>query len=191
MRISLEVAPGLVKLVSLPTLARPLPLVRAFCGIPAGNDERSRIRQEPPRLGRGRQASLVRHVTGAARDTTHGRCTMAGRPAPPAKSRRRATTRLPWRALGLGSSAVGGIAAGYSHPLVGLVIVSCVTAAAIITIATALFGSATTSDRAFRLLRWLVNRPEPKAPPIEIRRAARRSRGRRRVRGTGGPGGSR
>lgn len=99
---------------------------------------------------------------------------MSGRPAPSAKSARYITIRLPWRALGLGSSAIGGIAAAYYlHPLVGLAIVICETAVATITIATALFGSATTSDRAFRLLRWLANRPEPGAPPTETTPAPR------------------
>jgi hypothetical protein len=106
---------------------------------------------------------------------------MAGRPAPSDKSARCDITRLPWRALGLGSSAFGGIAAVYySHPLVGLAIVICEIAVAMITTATALFGSATTSDRAFRLLRWFTNRPEPSAPPTEITRAAQRSSRRRR-----------
>lgn len=31
-------------------------------------------------------------------------------------------------------------------------------------IATALFGSSVLSERAFRLLRWIANRPEPAAP---------------------------
>jgi hypothetical protein len=76
----------------------------------------------------------------------------------------------------LGSSTIGGIAAVYySHPLIGLAIIICATAVAMITIATALFGSATTSDRAFRLLRWFTNRPEPDAPLTEITPAARRS----------------
>jgi hypothetical protein len=101
---------------------------------------------------------------------------MAGRPAPSAKSTRYITIRLPWRALGLSSSAIGGIAAAYYlHPIVGLAIVICETGVAMVTIATALFGSATTSDRAFRLLRWLTNRPEPGAPPAEIPPAPRQT----------------
>jgi hypothetical protein len=101
---------------------------------------------------------------------------MAGRSAPSAKSARCITIQLPWRALGLGSSAVGGIAAAYYlHPLVGLAIVICETVVATITIVTALFGSATTSDRAFRLLRWLANRSEPGAPPIEDTRTTPQS----------------
>jgi hypothetical protein len=94
---------------------------------------------------------------------------MAGRTAPSAKSAGCSATRPPWRALGLGSSAIGGIAAAcYSHPLVSQAVVISGTTAAGITIVTALFGSVTTSARAFRLLRWLTNRPEPTAPPTEI-----------------------
>ena len=96
---------------------------------------------------------------------------MAGRSAPSGKSTRRRTTRLPWRALGLGSSTIGGVASVYYwHPLVGLVIVSCETAIATITFAAALFGSEITSERAFRLLRWVANRPEPEAPPAQVLR---------------------
>ena len=98
---------------------------------------------------------------------------MAGRAAPAGRAARRGTSRPPWRVLGLCSPAVGGIAAVYDpRPLAGLVIVIggvtvavIVIAIAVIVIAAALFGSATTSDRAFRFLRWSANRPEPKAPP--------------------------
>lgn len=95
---------------------------------------------------------------------------MVGGPAPSSKSERSSTIRLPsWRALGLGSSAIGGIATVYcAYPIAGLAIVSCQAAVALIIIAAALFGSATTSGRAFRLLRWLANSPEPDAPPTEI-----------------------
>lgn len=118
--------------------------------------------------------SQPRH-RGPDQDTTCEWCTMAAGAAPAGKPARCSTSRLPWRALGLGSSAIGGItAAYYSHPVVGLAIVICVASVAVI-IATALFGPATTSDRAFRLLRWFANRPEPEAPPTAITRAARGS----------------
>lgn len=100
---------------------------------------------------------------------------MAGPPAPLPKSARCGTNRIPWRALGLGSSGIGGIAAAYyTHPLVGLVIAICETTVATTIIATALFGSATTSDRAFRFLRWLADRPEPDGPAARIHRTTRR-----------------
>ena len=117
---------------------------------------------------------------GPDHDTTCEWCTLAAGAAPAGKPARCSTSRLPWRALGLGSSAIGGIAtAYYSHPVVGLAIVICVASIAVI-IATALFGSATTSDRAFRLLRWFANRAEPEAPSIAITRAARGSNRRQR-----------
>ncbi len=110
------------------------------------------------------------------RDTTCEWCTMAGRAAHADKGARYSTNRLPWRALGLGSSALGGIAAVYySYPLLSLVIVICVASVGVLTALTALFGSATTSDRAFRLLRWFTNRPEPKAPPPRSPRLPRGS----------------
>jgi hypothetical protein len=116
-------------------------------------------------------------------------CGMAGRAAPAGKPARRGAGRLPWRALGVCSPAVGGIAAAYDpHPLAGLVIVIggvavavTVIATAVTVMATALFGSATTSDRAFRLLRWSANRPEPEMPPAAVTEAGRGS-GRRHQR---------
>jgi hypothetical protein len=50
------------------------------------------------------------------------------------------------------------------HPLLGEVIVITELMVALTLIAVALFGSKTLSERAFRLLRWFVNRPEPPAP---------------------------
>jgi hypothetical protein len=142
----------------------------------ASTSVRHGFRQGSPRLGRRCQHSLPTTSPRGSRDTTYGRCTMAGRSAPSGKSPLCGTARLPWRALGLGSSALGGIAAAYySHPLVGQAIVVCETASVMITIGTALFGSATTSERAFRLLRWLANRPEPDAPPAVITQGRRRS----------------
>jgi hypothetical protein len=139
------------------------------------------FRQGSPRLGRRCQHNVAATSRRATHDTTYRRCATAGRPAPSAKSTgSSSTTQLPWRAFGLGSSVIGGIAAAYySHPLVGQAIIISGVAAAMITVATALFGSVTTSERAFRLLRWLANRPEPDAPPTEIPRATRRSSRRR------------
>jgi hypothetical protein len=57
--------------------------------------------------------------------------------------------RVPWRTAGIGVTSLGtSIGIG-----VALTIIS-----------TALFGSQPISDRAFRLLRWIANRPEPPAP---------------------------
>ena len=50
------------------------------------------------------------------------------------------------------------------HPLLGGVIAITEIAVVLTVIAVALFGSKTLSERAFRLLRWFGNRPEPPAP---------------------------
>jgi hypothetical protein len=125
---------------------------------------------------------------GPDRDTGCEMCSMAGRAAPAGRPARRGTSWLPWRALGLCSPAVGGIAAVYDpHPLAGLVIAiggvavaMIVIATAVMVITTALFGSATTSDRGFRLLCWFANRPEPKVPPSAVTETGRGSGRRQR-----------
>jgi len=121
------------------------------------------------------------HHRGSDRETTCEWCPIAARAAHSGKRTRSGANRLPWRALGLGSSAIGSIAAAYySHPLVSLAIIIPGASLAVVTMITALFGSATTSDRAFRLLRWCTNRPEPKAPPPRSPRAARGTNRRQR-----------
>jgi hypothetical protein len=60
-------------------------------------------------------------------------------------------------------SAVG---IGVLHPLLGEVIAITEIAVVLTVIAVALFGSKTLSERAFRLLRWFGNRPEPPAPNL-------------------------
>jgi hypothetical protein len=51
------------------------------------------------------------------------------------------------------------------HPLLGEVIAGIEIVVALTVIAVALFGSQALSERAFRLLRWLGNRPQPPARP--------------------------
>jgi hypothetical protein len=87
------------------------------------------------------------------------RSNIASDPAP------RKAVQLPWRALGFGSCVVGPPLMSYLHPELAAIIAGCEFCAAITVIVTALYGSATTSDRAFRFLRWLSNQPEPDAPP--------------------------
>jgi hypothetical protein len=57
------------------------------------------------------------------------------------------------------------------HPLLGevMAITEVVVIIAVFTTAftTALFGSSELSERAFRLLRWLADRPEPPGPSDE------------------------
>jgi hypothetical protein len=89
----------------------------------------------------------------------------AGETAPP-------TGRLragPWRALGAGTSIVGGEGlAACLHPALGetLAAADVITplAVALILLAAILAGSEQTCERVFRLLRWIANRPEPPGP---------------------------
>jgi hypothetical protein len=70
--------------------------------------------------------------------------------------------RGPWRTMGVGvASLATPVGIGVLHPVLGEII-AVIEVAMILTIfGTALFGSIALSDRAFRLLRWLGNRPEP------------------------------
>jgi hypothetical protein len=53
---------------------------------------------------------------------------------------------------------------GIVNPLLGEVIAITEIVVALTVIAVALFASQALSERAFRLLRWFGNRPEPPAP---------------------------
>ena len=73
--------------------------------------------------------------------------------------------RLPWRSVGAGVVSVGtplGIA--MLHPLLGQVLAVVELVMILTVLGTALFGSQRLSERAFRLLRWLADRPEPPGP---------------------------
>jgi hypothetical protein len=74
--------------------------------------------------------------------------------------------RMPWRRpVGATAASLGvPLSAGIFHPALGeaIAIIEIVIMLTIIT--TALFGSCTLSERAFRLLRWFGNRPEPPTP---------------------------
>jgi hypothetical protein len=72
----------------------------------------------------------------------------------------------PWRTFGLGISAIGApSAASYFHPVLGLLLAASEIATIVTVVASALFGTSTISERAFRLLRWFADRPEPPSPP--------------------------
>jgi hypothetical protein len=74
-----------------------------------------------------------------------------------------------WRALGTGAGVLGseGLTA-YLHPALGegLAVVDIVVPLilAIVLLVAILHGSRETCERAFRLLRWIANRPEPPKP---------------------------
>jgi hypothetical protein len=67
-------------------------------------------------------------------------------------------------------------------PLLGVIIAAVEVAAALVIVFTALYGNDRNSDRAFRLLRWSLNRSEPPAGNsgiVEEEETAPARRGRR------------
>jgi hypothetical protein len=67
---------------------------------------------------------------------------------------------------GIGLTSLGApIGIGVADPLLGVTALVIELAAALTIIGTALFGSQALSERAFRLLRWIANRPEPPGSP--------------------------
>lgn len=71
----------------------------------------------------------------------------------------------PWRALGVGIASLGTpVGAGVAHLVLGELIAAVEVVVVFTITGTALFGSQALSERAFRLLRWLGNRPEPPSP---------------------------
>jgi len=73
--------------------------------------------------------------------------------------------RVPWRSAGTGvASLVTPVGIGVLHPVLGEVLAVIEVVVVLTIIGTALFGSQTLSERAFRFLRWIGNRPEPSAP---------------------------
>jgi hypothetical protein len=78
---------------------------------------------------------------------------------------RRTGGRVPWRTAGIGLTSLGApIGIGVADPLLGQIAIAIELAVALTIIGTALFGSQALSERAFRLLRWIANRPEPPGP---------------------------
>ncbi len=71
----------------------------------------------------------------------------------------------PWRSVAASAAALGTPAGiGVLHPLLGEIVAIIELVMALTIIGAALFGSPDLSDRAFRLLRWIGNRPEPPGP---------------------------
>jgi hypothetical protein len=78
----------------------------------------------------------------------------------------RTARRAPWRAAGIGLTSLGTpIGAGMAGPPLGQIAIAVELAVTLTVLGTALFGSQTLSERAFRLLRWIANRAEPGAAP--------------------------
>jgi hypothetical protein len=75
---------------------------------------------------------------------------------------------MPWRPVLAGTAALGtpfGI--GVIHPVIGEAFAVIEVVVVLIIIGTALFGSSVLSERAFRLLGWVGNRPESPDPPVQ------------------------
>lgn len=82
------------------------------------------------------------------------------------------TTHLPslWQTMSVRPLAVvGGAVAtpagiAFADPTLGEALAAGEGGLAALILLSALFGSARVSERAFRLLRWIANRPEPESP---------------------------
>jgi hypothetical protein len=71
----------------------------------------------------------------------------------------------PWRTVGVAAVSLGvPVGTGVLHPTLGELIAAIEVMMVLAIIGTALFGSLVLSERAFRLLRWIGNRPEPPSP---------------------------
>ena len=69
------------------------------------------------------------------------------------------------RPAGLGLGAIGLPASGeYLNPMVGQVLAIAEIITLLVVVSAALFGARHVSERAFRLLRWCADHPEPRAP---------------------------
>ena len=100
------------------------------------------------------------HMTALAPDGGSGRPDSTDT-ASPAKA-----ARVPWRptcasVISAGVPTALGVVA---HPFLGAGLAILEVAAALTVIGIALFGTPELIERAFRLLRWIVNRAEPPAP---------------------------
>jgi hypothetical protein len=84
-------------------------------------------------------------------------------PSPSAPTARR---EHGWHVLAISTGSLAPpIGLGVRHPVVGEAFAGVELAVLLTIIGAALFGSRVLSERAFRLLRWLGNRPEPPEPP--------------------------
>lgn len=89
------------------------------------------------------------------------------------------TRQVSWRSVGAGVASIGTpLGVAMLHPLLGAVMAVIEFVVLLLVVpGTALFGSQILSERAFRLLRWLGNRPEPPGPSDQLQaRVADRQR---------------
>src|SRR5262249_49931452 len=81
--------------------------------------------------------------------------------------------RIPWRPVGTSIATLGiPVCLAVVNPTLAGASAVTELVVALVIIATALFGSSILSERAFRLLRWIGNRPEPPAPHAVQQEAA-------------------
>src|SRR5690349_13075140 len=103
---------------------------------------------------------------------------------------------ISWRLLGVGTGVLGGEGVTmWLHPIIGEALVVTDLAVPImmglIMLVAILRGDDVTCDRAFRLLRWIANRPEPRSPSqSERERCSRRPTGLRPTRSERAPASS-
>jgi hypothetical protein len=72
---------------------------------------------------------------------------------------------ISWRPIGAAATSIGApVGVGLLHPMLGAAVFLTELAVSLIILGTALFGAKEYSERAFRLLRWIADRPEPEAP---------------------------
>lgn len=71
---------------------------------------------------------------------------------------------LPWRIAGIGLTVGTPIGISVASPVLGIIVIAIAMIIALAIAGTALYGSQLLSERGFRMMRWLANRPEPPAP---------------------------
>jgi hypothetical protein len=88
------------------------------------------------------------------------------RPRPEEDRHSPARRPIPWRPIGTIATSIGAPSGiGLLHPMLGAAVFLVEFAVSMTVLGTALFGTKEYSERAFRLLRWIADRPEPDAPP--------------------------
>lgn len=91
------------------------------------------------------------------------------RPRPEEDRTSPAQRPIPWRPIGTIATSIGAPSGiGLLHPMLGAAVFLVEFAVSMTVLGTALFGAKEYSERAFRLLRWVANRPEPDAPQGHI-----------------------
>lgn len=117
-----------------------------------------------------RSAGTAQSPQSAAQPSDHGdvQATDADRGVPNVQK------RLPRRSVAASVTALGAaVSIGALNPMLPEIAAMIALVVALTILGTALFGNTDFSDRAFRLLRWIRNRPEPPAP--EVNNAGRRT----------------